>query len=86
MCAGLGLSDGEGNGQVYQINRNPEDHHDINARTATEAPLVDRSTRRCAWDLGDWIKRRLDRGVNAPGATAKKILDGCGIGVQTPPR
>ncbi|KAJ8593861.1 hypothetical protein M405DRAFT_858573 [Rhizopogon salebrosus TDB-379] len=26
----------------------------------------------CAWDLGDWIERRLNRGVNAPGATAKK--------------
>lgn len=33
-------------------------------------------------DLGDWIKRRLKRGVNAQGAIAREALDRCGIGIQ----
>jgi hypothetical protein len=30
-------------------------------------------------DLGDWIKRRLKRGVNNPGSAAKEALRKCGI-------
>jgi hypothetical protein len=30
-------------------------------------------------DLGDWIKWRLKRGINAQGAAAKEVLTKCGI-------
>lgn len=33
-------------------------------------------------DLGDWIKRRLKRGVNGQGAAAQEVLDNCGIEAQ----
>lgn len=30
-------------------------------------------------DLGDWIRRRLTKGVEGQGLQAKKILDACGV-------
>lgn len=33
-------------------------------------------------DLGDWIKRRLKRGVNDQGSTAQDILDRCEIPIE----
>lgn len=33
-------------------------------------------------DLGDWIQRRLQRGVGGQGDKARAVLDECGIPVQ----
>lgn len=33
-------------------------------------------------DLGDWIKRRLKRGVNGQGAAAQEVLSNCDIEAQ----
>jgi len=32
-------------------------------------------------DLGDWLKRRLKKGVDDQGATAQEVLDNCDVSV-----
>ncbi|KAG1719291.1 hypothetical protein EDD22DRAFT_983371 [Suillus occidentalis] len=85
MCTGLGLTDGEGTERLW-------------SRFVKLIGIQRSSSRqRCLWlidwqagaiglemrtDLADWIKRHLKRGVNGQGATAKEVLNNCGIETQ----
>ncbi|KAG2111091.1 hypothetical protein DEU56DRAFT_936200, partial [Suillus clintonianus] len=82
MSTGLGLSDGEGTERLWSrfvkligIQRSSSRQRRL--------WLIDRQAAAIGMemrvDLGDWIKRRLKRGVNAQGAAAKEVLNKCGI-------
>ncbi|KAG1882368.1 hypothetical protein F4604DRAFT_1990635 [Suillus subluteus] len=85
MCSGLGLSDGEGTERLWSrfvkligIQRSSSRQRRL--------WLIDRQAGAIGLemrtDLGEWIKRRLKRGVNAQGAAAKDVLNKCDIEIE----
>ncbi|KAG1878248.1 hypothetical protein F4604DRAFT_1880298 [Suillus subluteus] len=85
MCIGLGLSDGEGTERLWSrfvkligIQRSSSRQRRL--------WLIDRQAGAIGLemraDLGDWIKRRLKRGVNSQGAAVQEVLSNCSIEAQ----
>ncbi|KAF8444153.1 hypothetical protein L210DRAFT_3611346 [Boletus edulis BED1] len=85
LVEGLGLTDGEGTERLWSrliklisIQRSSSRQRRI--------WLIDRQAAAVGaemrWDLGDWIKRRLQRGVQDQDQAAKQVLDDCGVAIQ----
>ncbi|KAG1879878.1 hypothetical protein F4604DRAFT_1923085 [Suillus subluteus] len=85
MCSGLGLSDSEGTERLWSrfvkligIQRSSSRQRRL--------WLIDRQAGAIGLemrtDLGEWIKQRLKRGVNAQGAAAKDVLNKCDIEIE----
>ncbi|KAF8131913.1 hypothetical protein EV363DRAFT_1449621 [Boletus edulis] len=85
LSEGLGLSDGEGNERLWSwlikligIERSSSRQRHI--------WLIDRQAAAIGaemrMDLGNWIKRRLQRGIHDQGKVASDNLDECGIPVE----
>ncbi|RDB30958.1 hypothetical protein Hypma_000078 [Hypsizygus marmoreus] len=82
---GLGLTDGEGVERLWSRLRKLIGLTRTSARRR-QIWLLDRQAAAIAAelrdDLGDWIRRRLIKGVQGQGAAAKSILDDCGVLVE----
>lgn len=85
MCVGLGLSDGEGTERLWSrfvrligIERTSSRQRRL--------WLIDRQAAAIGSemraDLGDWIKRRLRRGIKEQGSAAQDVLDRCEIPID----
>ncbi|RDB29776.1 hypothetical protein Hypma_013855 [Hypsizygus marmoreus] len=79
---GLGLSDGEGVERLWSRFRKLIGITRSSARSR-RIWLIDRQAAAIGAelrdDLGDWIRRRLTKGVHAQGAKAQATLDTCGV-------
>ncbi|KAG2092828.1 uncharacterized protein F5147DRAFT_821605 [Suillus discolor] len=74
MCHGLGLSDGKGTERLWsRLVRLIGIQH---SSSVTAIGLEMRT------DLGDWIKRRLKRGVGEQGTAAQSMLEECGVPIN----
>ncbi|KAG2744422.1 hypothetical protein P692DRAFT_201808444 [Suillus brevipes Sb2] len=85
MSHGLGLSDGEGTERLWsrlvrliEIQRSSSRQRRLWLldRQAAAIGLEMRA------DLGDWIKRRLKRGVGEQGTAAQSVLEECGVPIE----
>ncbi|KAG2121677.1 hypothetical protein BD769DRAFT_1629375 [Suillus cothurnatus] len=82
MCIGLGLSDSKGTERLWSrfVKLIGIQHSSSRQRRLL---LIDRQAaaigKEMQVDLGDWIKRRLKRGVNNQGSAVKEALRKCGI-------
>ncbi|KAF8835150.1 hypothetical protein BDN67DRAFT_871741, partial [Paxillus ammoniavirescens] len=85
LTVGLGLSDGEGTERLWSrlikligIERSSSRQRRI--------WLIDYQVTAIGsemhWDLGDWIKHRLQHGVHEQGRLAQNQIENCGVGVQ----
>ncbi|KAG2053166.1 hypothetical protein BDR06DRAFT_972420 [Suillus hirtellus] len=74
MCIGLGLSDGEGTKRLWS--RLCQRHLWLIDHQAAAMGSEMQS------DLGDWIRRRLKRGVNDQGTAAQEALDQCKLAID----
>ncbi|KAG2115497.1 hypothetical protein DEU56DRAFT_919407 [Suillus clintonianus] len=85
MCIGLGLSDGEGTERLWSrfvrligIERSSSRQRRL--------WLIDRQAAAIGSemqsDLGDWIRRRLKRGIHDQGTAAQDVLDRCELSVE----
>ncbi|KAG1784984.1 uncharacterized protein HD556DRAFT_1250578 [Suillus plorans] len=75
ICVGLGLSDGEGTERLWsRLVRliGVERTSSVSVAIASEMRI----------DLGDWIKRRLRRGIKEQGSAAQDALDRCGVPIE----
>ncbi|KAG0706003.1 hypothetical protein DFH29DRAFT_980719 [Suillus ampliporus] len=74
MCVGLGLSDGEGTERLWS-----RFVRLIGVERSSSATAIGQEMR---IDLGDWIKRRLKRGIKDQGAVAQETLTQCQIPIE----
>ncbi|KII84489.1 hypothetical protein PLICRDRAFT_117716 [Plicaturopsis crispa FD-325 SS-3] len=81
---GLGLTDGEGVERLWSRLRKLIGITRSSGRSR-RIWLLDRQASSIGLelrdDLGDWIHRRLGRGITAQGAKAQKVLDACGVSI-----
>ncbi|RDB15038.1 hypothetical protein Hypma_005430 [Hypsizygus marmoreus] len=82
---GLGLTDGEGVERLWSRLRKLIGITRASARHR-RLYLLDRQAASIALelrdDLGDWIRRRLVKGVKDQGAAAQRVLDNCGVSIE----
>ncbi|KAG1857649.1 hypothetical protein C8R48DRAFT_775569 [Suillus tomentosus] len=85
MCVGLGLSDGEGTERLWSrfvwlisVKRSSSRQRRIWLFDC-QATAIGQEMR---MDLGDWIKRRLRRGIKDQGAVAQETLTQCQIPIE----
>ncbi|KAG2737671.1 hypothetical protein P692DRAFT_201672633, partial [Suillus brevipes Sb2] len=85
MCVGLGLSDGEGTERLWSrfvrligVERSSSRQRRL-WLLDRQATAIGREMR---IDLGDWIKRRLRRGIKDQGAVAQETLTKCQIPIE----
>ncbi|KAG1836027.1 hypothetical protein C8R48DRAFT_783020 [Suillus tomentosus] len=85
MCIGLGLSDGEGTERLWSrlVRLIGVERSSSRQRRLW---LIDRQAAAIGSemqsDLGDWIRRRLKRGVNDQGTAAQEALDQCELAID----
>ncbi|KAG2096052.1 uncharacterized protein F5147DRAFT_747619 [Suillus discolor] len=85
ICVGLGLSDGEGTERLWSclVQLIGVEHTSSRQHCLW---LIDRQAVAIASemriDLGDWIKRRLRRGIKEQGSAAQDALDRCGVPIE----
>ncbi|KAG1793449.1 uncharacterized protein HD556DRAFT_1237822, partial [Suillus plorans] len=75
MCIGLGLSDSEGTERLWS-----RFVRLIGVERSSSVPTVIGSEMKA--DLGDWIKHRLKRGINAQSSAALDIINHCETSVE----
>lgn len=85
MCIGLGLSDGEGTERLWSrfVRLIGVERSSSRQRRLW---LIDRQAAAIGSemqsDLGDWIRRRLKRGIHDQGTAAQEVLDRCELSVE----
>ncbi|KAG2136082.1 uncharacterized protein EDB93DRAFT_1242431 [Suillus bovinus] len=85
MCIGLGLSDGEGTERLWSrlvhligVERSPLCQRRLWLIDHQAAAIGSEMQS----DLGDWIRRRLKRGVHDQGTAAQEVLDQCELSLS----
>ncbi|KAG1859382.1 hypothetical protein DFJ58DRAFT_840241 [Suillus subalutaceus] len=85
ICVGLGLSDGEGTERLWSRLVRLIGVERTSSRQR-RLWLIDRQAVAIAsemrTDLGDWIKRRLRRGIKGQGSAAQDALDQCEVSIE----
>ncbi|KAG1851783.1 hypothetical protein C8R48DRAFT_810421 [Suillus tomentosus] len=85
MCIGLGLSDGEGTERLWSRFVRLIGVERLSSRQR-RLWLIDRQAAAIGSemqsDLGDWIRRRLKRGINDQGTAAQEVLDQCELSIK----
>ncbi|KAI6158808.1 hypothetical protein EDD17DRAFT_1487803 [Pisolithus thermaeus] len=84
LISGLGLSDGEGTERLWSRFIKLIGIERVSSRQR-RIWLLDRHATAIGYEmrteLGDWIRRRLRKGVHEQGSAAQEVLDNCGVSI-----